>query len=187
MLAIWSLSSTFSKPSCTSKSSQFIYCWSRARRILSINLLACEMSAIVWQFEHSLALPLFGIGMKTDLFPALWPLLSFLNLVAYRAQQYNSIIFYIFKYLSWNSITSIAFSIVMLLKAHLTSHSRMSGPRWMTAPSWISRPLKPFLYSSSVFSCHLFLIFSASISSYLEEISSFYHSTILLYFFALFS
>ena len=25
------------------------------------------MSAIVWQFEHSLALPSFGIGMKTDL------------------------------------------------------------------------------------------------------------------------
>ena len=31
-------------------------------------LLACEMSAIVWYFEHSLALPFFGIGMKTDLF-----------------------------------------------------------------------------------------------------------------------
>ena len=29
--------------------------------------LACEMSAIVQQFEHSLALPFFGIGMKTDL------------------------------------------------------------------------------------------------------------------------
>ena len=35
---------------------------------LSIILLACEMSAIVWQFEHSLALPFFGIGMKTHLF-----------------------------------------------------------------------------------------------------------------------
>ena len=29
------------------------------RRILSITLLACEMSAIVWQFEHSLALLFF--------------------------------------------------------------------------------------------------------------------------------
>ena len=28
----------------------------------------CEISAIVWYFEHSLALPFFGIGMKTDLF-----------------------------------------------------------------------------------------------------------------------
>ena len=33
---------------------------------LSITLLACEMSVIVWEFEHSLALPFFGIGMKTD-------------------------------------------------------------------------------------------------------------------------
>ena len=33
-----------------------------------ITLLACEMSTIVWQFEHSLTLPFFGIGMKTDLF-----------------------------------------------------------------------------------------------------------------------
>ena len=34
---------------------------------LSITLLACEMSAIVEKFEHSLALTFFGIGMKTDL------------------------------------------------------------------------------------------------------------------------
>ena len=27
-----------------------------------------EMSAIVWEFENSLALPFFGIGMKIDLF-----------------------------------------------------------------------------------------------------------------------
>ena len=38
-----------------------------AWRILSITLLACEMSAIVWYFERSLALPFFGIGMKTDI------------------------------------------------------------------------------------------------------------------------
>ena len=50
------------------ESSWFTYCWSLAWRILSITLLACEMNAIVQQFEHSLALPFFGIGMKTDLF-----------------------------------------------------------------------------------------------------------------------
>ena len=33
----------------------------------SITLLACEMSAVV-QFEHSLALPFLGIGVKIDLF-----------------------------------------------------------------------------------------------------------------------
>ena len=31
-------------------------------------LLVCEMRAIVWLPKHSLALPFFGIGMKTDLF-----------------------------------------------------------------------------------------------------------------------
>ena len=35
---------------------------------MSITFLACEMSAIVQQFEHSVALPFFGIGMKTYLF-----------------------------------------------------------------------------------------------------------------------
>ena len=30
--------------------------------------LVCEMNAIVQQFEHSLALPFFVIGMKSDLF-----------------------------------------------------------------------------------------------------------------------
>ena len=35
---------------------------------MSITLLACEMNAIVWYFEHSLALPFLGIGMKTALF-----------------------------------------------------------------------------------------------------------------------
>ena len=44
-----------------------MYCWSLAWRIFSTTLLACEMS-VVWLFEHSLALPFFGIGMKTDLF-----------------------------------------------------------------------------------------------------------------------
>ena len=37
-------------------------------RILSITFVACELSAIVWWFEHSLALPFFETGMKTDLF-----------------------------------------------------------------------------------------------------------------------
>ena len=69
MLTIWSLVPLpFLNPAYTSESSWFMYCWSLTWRILSITLLACEMSAIVRQFEHSLTLPCFGIGMKTDLF-----------------------------------------------------------------------------------------------------------------------
>ena len=57
---LFSGSSTFVKPAWTSGSSLFTNCW----RILSITLLACEMSAIVRQFEHSLALPFLGLEWK---------------------------------------------------------------------------------------------------------------------------
>ena len=40
--------SSFINPAWTSGSSQFTYCWSLTWGILSITLLACEMSAIVW-------------------------------------------------------------------------------------------------------------------------------------------
>ena len=45
----------------------------------------------------------------------------------------------------------------MLPKAHLTSHSRMSGSRWVIMPSWLSGSWRSFLYSSSVYSCHLLI------------------------------
>ena len=54
--------------------------------------------------------------------------------------------------------------VVMLLKAHLTFHSRMSGSRWVITPPWLPGSLRLFLYSS-VYSCHLFLISSASVRS----------------------
>ena len=53
----------------------------------------------------------------------------------------------------------------MLSKAHLTSHARMSGSRWVITPSWLSGSWRSFLYSYSVYSCHLFLISSASVRS----------------------
>ena len=67
----------------------------------------------------------------------------------------------------WNSTIEIpslqgALFIVKLPKAHLTSHSRMSCSRWMIIPSWLYGSWRSFLYSSSVYSCHLFLISSAS-------------------------
>ena len=70
----------------------------------------------------------------------------------------------------WNSSPGIpspplALFVVMLPKAHLTSHSRMAGSRWMTTPSWLSGSWRSFLYSSSVYSWHLFLISSASVRS----------------------
>ena len=60
---------------------------------------------------------------------------------------------------TWNSSTGIpshplALFIVMLSKAHLTSHSRMSGSRWVITPLWLSGSWRSFLYSSSVYSYH---------------------------------
>ena len=79
-----------------------------AWRILSITLLACEMSAILQQIEHSLALPFFGIGMKTNLFHSCGHCYS-PYLLAYLVQHFHSIIFQDLKQLNWNSITSISF------------------------------------------------------------------------------
>ena len=70
----------------------------------------------------------------------------------------------------WNRSTGIplpplALLVVMLSKAHFTSHSRMSGSRWVITPLWLSGSWRSFLYSSSVYSHHLFLISSASVRS----------------------
>ena len=114
----------------------------------------------------------------------------------------------------WNSSAGIpspplALFIVMLPKVHLTSHSRMSSCRWVTTPLWLSRSSRPFLYSSSLCSCHLFLISSASYGSllflsfivpmpilawnvplvsliFLKRSLGLSHSIIFFYFFALF-
>ena len=68
----------------------------------------------------------------------------------------------------WNSSAGIpllplALFIVVLPKAHLTSYFRISGSKWVPTPSWLSRSLRPFFYSSSVYSYYLFLISSASV------------------------
>ena len=70
----------------------------------------------------------------------------------------------------WNSSTRIpspplALFIVMLPKAHLTSHSRMPGSTWVITPSWLFESWRSFLYSSPVYSYYLFLISSVSVRS----------------------
>ena len=42
----------------------------------------------------------------------------------------------------------LALFIVMLPKAHVTSHSRMSGSRWVITVLWLSGSLRSFLYNS---------------------------------------
>ena len=70
----------------------------------------------------------------------------------------------------WNSSTGIpspplVLFVVMLPKAYLTSHSRMSGPRWVITPLWL-----PLFVQFSIYSCHLFLISSARSIPFLSYI-----------------
>ena len=152
MLAIWSLVLLpFLKPAWTLGSSRFTYCWSLAWRILSITLLACEMSAIVRSFVHSLALPFYMIGMQTDLFQSCghcWVFQICWHIECSTFTASSSRIWY-----SSTGILSppLALFVVMLSKAHLTSHSRMSGSRWGITPSWLSGLWGSFLYSSPVY------------------------------------
>ena len=86
---------------------------------------------VVWRF--------FGIAFLCDWnenwpFPVLWPLLSFPNLLTYWCITFTASYFRI-----WNNSTGIpspplALFVVMLPKAHLTSHSRISGPKWVIIP-----------------------------------------------------
>ena len=139
MLAIWSLVPLpFLNPAWTSGSSRLMYCWSLAWRILSITLLVCEMSATVQKFDHSLALPFFGIGMKTDLFQSCGHCWVFQ--ICWHIECYT---FTASSFRIWNSSTEIpspplALFIVMLPKAYLSLHSRMSGSKWVITPSGLS-------------------------------------------------
>ena len=94
--------------------------------------------------EHSLALPLggalpfLGTGMKIELFQSCGHCWIFQIWWHIECSTFTASSFRI-----WNSSTVIPSSplvlfIVMLPKAHLTSHSRMSGSRWVITPSWLS-------------------------------------------------
>ena len=125
----------FLNPAWTSESSWFTYCWSLTWRMLSITLLACEMSAIVQKVEHSLALPFFGIGMKMELFQSCGHCWVFQICWHIVYSTFTASSFRIWKSSTRIPSPPLALFVVMLPKAHLTSHSRMSGSRWMIKPS----------------------------------------------------
>ena len=166
------------------------------------------MSAILPKFEPSLALPFFGTRMKTDIFQPCGHCWVFQICWHIEHRTFTALSFGI-----WNSSTGIpspplALFILMLPKAHLTSHFKMSGTRWVITLLWLSGSWRSFLYSSSVYSCHLFLISSASVRAtpflysnvpvfawniplvsliFLKRSLILSHSIVFLYFFALFT
>ena len=113
---------------------------------------------------------LFGIALLWDWsenwpFSVLCPLQDFQICWNIECSTYTESSFRI-----WNSSAGIpsppvALFIVMLPKAYLTLHFRTSGSRWVITISWLFGSWRSFLCSSSVHSCHLFLISSASVKS----------------------
>ena len=125
------------------------------------------MNAIVWSFEHSFALLFFGIGVKIDLFQSCGHFWVFQIPWHIECSTFSASSFRI-----WNSSTGIpspplALFVVLLPEAHLTSHSRMSGSRWVITPCGYVAHEDLFLCSFSVYSYHLFLISSVSVRSIL--------------------
>ena len=146
----------FLNPAWTSGSSQIKYYWSLAWRILSITLLVCELNAVVW---------LCGTGMKTNVFQScghcwLFQICWHIECSTFIASSFRI-------WISSTGIPSLPLAVleVTLPKTHLTSHSRMSGFRWVITPLWSSGLWRSFLYFSSVYSYHLFLMSSASVKS----------------------
>ena len=109
-------------------------------------------------------MPFFGTGMKTHFFQSCGHCWVFQICWHIECSTFTASSFKI-----WNSSTGIpspppALFVVMLPKAHLTSHSKMSGSRWVwvITPSRLSGSLSSFVYSCSVYSFHLLNIFCFS-------------------------
>ena len=109
-------------------------------------------------------MPLFGIGMKTDLFQSCGHCWVFQTCWHTEFSILTAPSFRILNSSAGVTSPSLALFIVMLPKAHLTSHSRVSGSRWVITPLWLSGLWRSFLYGS-VYSLHLFLMSSASVRS----------------------
>ena len=116
--------------------------------------------AVVWAF---FGIAFFGIGMKTDLFQSCGHCWVFQICWHIECSIFTASSFRI-----WNSSTRIpspplALFVAMISKAHLTHIPGCLALDEWSHPSWLSGSWRSFLYSSSVYSCHLFLISSASV------------------------
>ena len=153
-------------------SSRFTYCWSLSWSILSITLLEYEMSAFVRQFENCLLLSFFGIGIKTDLFQSHGPCWVFQICWHIECSTFTALSFRI-----WNSSTEIPSLPLVLLIWMLPKR-----PTWLCIPGclalgeWSHHCHGVVIYlghkglfciifwRSSLYSCHLLLISSASVN-----------------------
>ena len=144
MLATWSVSSAFSKSS--------LNIWRiMVHTILKpglenfehyfANILDECKCAVVWTFFWNC----LSLGLEWKLtHSSSVPTAAFSNLWHIECNTFTASSFR-----SWNSWTGFpsppwALFAEMLPKAHLTSHSRMSGSRWVITPSWLSGSWRSF-------------------------------------------
>ena len=134
----------FSKPS--------LYIWKISVHILlkcNLKDFECKLINMWSECNCTVVWTLFGIALHWDWnenwrFPVQWPLLSFPNLLAYWMQHLKASSFRILSSSGGILSSLLALFVVMFPKAYLTSHSSMSGSRWVTTPSWLSRSLRLF-------------------------------------------
>ena len=140
MLAIWSLVPLpFLKLAWTSGSSQFTYCWRPGLEYFEhyftsvwdeyncVVVWAFFGIAFLWDWNENWPFPVCG---HCWIFQICWHI----EFSTFTASSFRI----------WNSSTGIpwpplALFVVMLSKAHLTSHFRMSGSRSVITPSWLGR------------------------------------------------
>jgi len=103
---------------CTSGSSQLMCCWNLAWKTLSIPLLACESSAI----EYSFTLAFVGVRIKTYLFQSCGHCWDFQICLYMECNTLTVSSFRIWNNSAGNPSLPLALFILMLSKAHLTSH-----------------------------------------------------------------
>ena len=96
---------------------------------------------VVWTF---FGFAFCGIGMKTDIFKSCGHCWVFQICWRIECSTLIALSFRIWNISAGVPSPPLALLVVMLPKAHLTSHFRMFGSRWMTTPSGLSGPLRPF-------------------------------------------
>ena len=93
---------------------------------------------VVWRF---LALTFFGIGTKTHLFQSCGHCWVF-QICSHVECSTLAVLYFSISYRSSGiPLSLLSLFAIMFPEAHLTSLSRMSGYKWVTSKSWLSRSL----------------------------------------------
>ena len=108
-------------------------------KILSMTLLAWEMSANVRWLAGSFILPFLGMRMRTDLFQSCGHWMVFQICCHNECKTLMAFFFRDLNSLAGISSCPLAL-LIAVLKVHLPSYSRMSGSRWLSYSIYYQMP-----------------------------------------------